>query len=161
MLVCLRETGTYTQQHEESFLPQDTPVFACFQACLADLLDSNFPKTPAQHVQFNKAHLTVVAWLTVYCQNLSYYLEDVKQKAGCCPIDSMNQQGDLWQHYHHQTQLCSTAIVYHLAAAIHLPSSGFTPHSLFIKPDVCQHSRLDKFAAPATARLAADKVIRK
>nr|CDI55159.1 conserved uncharacterized protein (N-terminal fragment) [Melanopsichium pennsylvanicum 4] len=83
MLVCLRDASARTQQHEQSFLPQDAVVFNYFERMRQILGNITFPATSEQHMRFNKAHLGILAWLSIYCSTLAYYLSIFKQQAGC------------------------------------------------------------------------------
>ncbi|SNX86971.1 uncharacterized protein MEPE_05680 [Melanopsichium pennsylvanicum] len=128
MLVCLRDASARTQQHEQSFLPQDAVVFNYFERMRQILGNITFPATSEQHMRFNKAHLGILAWLSIYCSTLAYYLSIFKQQAGCF--------GDLGRDLPRHGRLCWETVIYHLAAAIHSSSTDISlPMSSLFNPN--------------------------
>ena len=143
MLVCLREAADRTVHQQESFPLQDVLVYTYFEDCKTVLHGVDFPTTPDQHKHFNKAHLRVCAWLAVYCKTLAGYLEQLKSSAGCF---SRQAAGSGSRNACHRYGRCWKTVVYHLAAAIHSPSSDFIPHPLFSEPELCPESKLQRLA---------------
>ncbi|SAM78279.1 uncharacterized protein UBRO_20269 [Ustilago bromivora] len=76
MLVCL------TQKDGDSEPPQDKPVYDYFQRVKGLLpgsletkdLPHPTPKGDEERIRFKEAHLSILAWLSVYCQTTAYYM---------------------------------------------------------------------------------------
>ncbi|KAJ1039969.1 hypothetical protein NDA14_003065 [Ustilago hordei] len=130
MLICLHhKTQADDKQHQESFPPQDSLIFEYFQRCKNRIFNTEFPTTPEDHEHFNQAHLGILTWLAIYCKTIAFYLEQLKRNAHDCFGTPRRCDSD--------PCLCWQTIVYQLAVAIYLPSSGFLSHKLFEQPQTC------------------------
>ncbi|CDR87091.1 uncharacterized protein SPSC_00011 [Sporisorium scitamineum] len=149
MLVCLRGSGPQ-EQHLVSFPPQDSDVYSYFlqvksDAALLGFEDERFKSSEnaREHTIFNKAHLRILAWLSVYCQTLLHYLDQLKSDSDC-----FDQHG----RCKHTPNMCWRTVVYHFANA-----TSFKQHNFFPKPiDLCPQGRLDHlYDATSSSALSA------
>ncbi|KAJ1042416.1 hypothetical protein NDA10_004495 [Ustilago hordei] len=136
MLVCLRESSLLTQNYAVSEPPQDKPVYDYFQR-IKRLLPGSLetkdqphptPKGDQEHMRFNQAHLSILAWLSVYCQTTAYYLIQLQHASGCFDPPA----------HHQDPAACWRAVVFYYAR-----TTGLKEGSLFETPsNICHQSRL-------------------
>ncbi|SOV05549.1 uncharacterized protein UDID_18454 [Ustilago sp. UG-2017a] len=136
MLVCLRESSLLTRNCAVSEPPQDKPVYDYFQrikGLLPGSLETKdqlhpMPKGDQEHMRFNEAHLSILAWLAVYCQTTAYYLIQLQHASGCFDPPA----------HHQDPAACWRAVVFYYAR-----TTGLKEGSLFETPsNLCHQSRL-------------------
>ncbi|KAJ1578277.1 hypothetical protein NDA11_002145 [Ustilago hordei] len=134
----------YIKVHNQLFPPSssspppvhDKPVYDYFQR-IKRLLPGSLetkdqphptPKGDQEHMRFNQAHLSILAWLAVYCQTTAYYLIQLQHASGCFDPPA----------HHQDPAACWRAVVFYYAR-----TTGLKEGSLFETPsNICHQSRL-------------------
>ncbi|KAJ1025969.1 hypothetical protein NDA16_002594 [Ustilago loliicola] len=137
MLVCLRKRPPSGQEHAVSSPPQDKRVYKYFDSIKvllphpepdSDNGTHREPSTDQEHINFNLAHLRILAWLSAYCHTISYYLQQLRQASGCFDASAN----------HRDRAACWRTVVFYFAKL-----SSFKHGSLFETPrNLCRQSRL-------------------
>ncbi|KAJ1030608.1 hypothetical protein NDA16_001516 [Ustilago loliicola] len=143
MLVCLRKSPLLTQNYAVSEPPQDKRVYDYFQHIKTLLPRSSKtdddhthrkPKDDEEHIAFNMVHLSILAWLAVYCQTTAYYLIQLQDASGCFDPPA----------HHPDPVACWRTVVFYYAK-----TSGLKEGTLFkTPPNLCQRSRLTHWCSP-------------
>ncbi|KAJ1034536.1 hypothetical protein NDA18_001392 [Ustilago nuda] len=84
--------------------------------------------TQRRKMRFNEAHLSILAWLAIYCQTTAYYLIQLQHASGCFDPPA----------HHQDPAACWRAVVFYYAR-----TTGLKEGSLFETPsNLCHQSRL-------------------
>ncbi|KAJ1590771.1 hypothetical protein NDA11_002548 [Ustilago hordei] len=128
--VCPGMLVSLTQNYDDSEPPQDKPVYDYFQrvkGLLPGSLETKYQPNE-EKMRFNEAHLSILAWLAIYCQTTAYYLIQLQHASGCFDPPA----------HHQDPAACWRAVVFYYARTTGLKEGSFfeTPSNL------CHQSRL-------------------